>query len=277
MVSEASPLRVVEAEYDDPYFNLAVEEAIPTLVGAGEVPPTLRVWRNKNAVVIGRFQCPELEVDLNLAVSKGIRVVRRFTGGGAVYHDMGNVNYALSFRDRSPDMREYFRLVGESVAAGLESLGKSGFAYSPLNDITYGPSKVSGLAASLGDGYIFVHGALLVSADLSVLSSVLRPPPEKFEGKAVRSVAKRVLNVSDVLQRKVSYEEIKSALMKGFQSVMGVTPYEDDLSKRELELAQELYDKKYSTLEWSLGSLTLCPTTEEERELIRKACLGDQG
>jgi len=268
-------VRVVEAEYEDPYYNLAVEEAIPLSVAKGIAPPTLRFWRNKSAVVIGRFQCPELEVDLKLAAQKGIRVVRRFTGGGAVYHDMGNVNYALSLPSgQNPDMRKYFQQVGDSVAAGLNQLIGQGFSYVPLNDIAYKESKISGLAASVGDGYVFVHGALLASVDLNLLSSVLRPPPEKFEGKAVRSVAKRVMNLSEIAGRNLSFEEIKAALVRGFEGVMGFEAYEGQLTEKEEELAKKLYDEKYSTLDWSLGSLTLCPTTEEEKELIKRVSLG---
>ncbi|MGC8631128.1 MAG: lipoate--protein ligase family protein [Thermoprotei archaeon] len=268
-------LRVVEAEYEEPYYNLAVEEAIPLAVAEGKVPATLRFWRNKNAVVIGRFQCPELEVNLKLAAEKGVRVVRRFTGGGAVYHDLGNINYALSIPSgQNPDMRKYFQLVGDSVSAGLNELAGPGFAYAPLNDIAYKDNKVSGLAASVGDGYIFVHGALLASVDLDLLSSILNPPPEKFEGKAIRSVAKRVINISEIAGRRLSFEEIKAALTDGFKQVMGLEPYDAELTEEELKLAQKLYEEKYSTLDWSMGSLTLCPTTDEERELIRKVSLG---
>jgi lipoate-protein ligase A len=271
-------VRILEAEFDDPYYNLAVEEAIPLAVGRGISDPTLRFWRNKNAVVIGRFQCPELEVDLRLAAEKGVRVVRRFTGGGAVYHDRGNVNYALSLRsDANPDMRAYFEMVGKSVAAGLNKLAGPGFSYVPLNDIAYRESKVSGLAASVGEGYVFVHGALLANVDLSLLSSVLRPPPEKFEGKAVRSVAKRVINLSEIAGRNVTFEEVRDATVEGFKEVMGFEPYRDELSDEEEKIADQLYKDKYSTLEWSLGSLTLCPTTPEERELIRKVSLGKRG
>ncbi|MDP7976036.1 MAG: biotin/lipoate A/B protein ligase family protein [TACK group archaeon] len=271
-------VRVLEAEYEDPYYNLAVEEAIPIAVGRGLVDPTLRFWRNRNAVVIGRFQCPELEVNLKLAAEKGVRVVRRFTGGGAVYHDMGNVNYALSLRsEQNPDMRAYFEKVGNSVAAGLNRLAGPGFSYVPLNDIAYKESKVSGLAASIGEGYIFVHGALLANVDLNLLSSVLRPPPEKFEGKAVRSVAKRVANLSEIANRILSFEEIADAIIEGFKEVMGFEPYRAELSEEEKKIADQLYKEKYSTLDWSLGSLTLCPTTPEERELIRKVSLGKRG
>src|SRR5881628_1017661 len=91
--------RLVDLEYrDNPFMNLAVEEAIPRMVGEGKAPSTVRFWHNSNTIVLGCFQSAELEVNFEECKETGTKVVRRFTGGGAVYHDGGNLNYAISLR-----------------------------------------------------------------------------------------------------------------------------------------------------------------------------------
>src|SRR5947199_6334129 len=90
--------RLVDHEYrDNPSMNLAVEEAIPRMVGEGKAPSTVRFWHNSNTIVIGCFQSAKLEVNMQACKETGTEIVRRFTGGGAVYHDSGNLNYAISY------------------------------------------------------------------------------------------------------------------------------------------------------------------------------------
>ncbi len=251
--------RLIDVErLDDPYYNMAIEEAIPVAVGEGKVPNTLRFWRNDKTVVIGRFQCVRLEVDLSKCLEKGISVVRRFTGGGAVYHDSLNLNFALSVKKPSDifgdDLFENFRLFGEGIARGLRKLGLPA-EFVPINDVQIGGKKVSGMAGSVTDKYVFLHACLLVGSDLKVLGKVLKAPRKKLEAKRVRSVRARVTTLEAELGKGISMERVKKAISEGISEVLGVEFEVGELTPYEEELARKLYAEKYLTPEWNL----FCP------------------
>src|SRR6059036_4179579 len=133
--------RLVDHEYrDNPSMNLAVEEAIPRMVGEGAAPSTVRFWHNSNTIVLGCFQSAQLEVNFDACKQTGTQVVRRFTGGGAVYHDAGNLNYAISLREGHPvipkddNLQLVFRRLSEGTVKGLRDLGVSA-EFEPINDI----------------------------------------------------------------------------------------------------------------------------------------------
>ncbi len=236
----------------DPYMNLAFEEAFARARGAGLVPDTLRIWRNDRAVVVGYFQLASEEVDLSEAARLGVPVVRRFTGGGAVYHDLGNVNYALAVGAPSSDPIDYAygRLLRGALAA-LRRLGAEAEVEN-VNDIAVRGRKVSGAAATFRWGSCFIHGTLLVDADLGVLSRVLKPPPEKLRSKGVSEVKYRVANLSEILGRRISCREVVEALVEGFEELLGARAYLDVPTRMELEVARLLYRGKYSRPEWNL-------------------------
>lgn len=250
----ARELRVLLFEEpENPHMNLAFEEALARARGAGLVPDTLRVWRNSRTVVIGYFQLASEEVDLERARGEGVAVVRRFTGGGAVYHDLGNVNYSVAVAAeglRNPIEHAYSHLVRGLVNA-LKLLGLEARVEN-VNDVVAGGRKVSGTAASFRWGSCFVHGTLLVNADLEAMSRLLKPPPEKLKGKGVSDVKHRVANVAQLLGRKPSYREVVEALVRGFEELMGAEAYFDLPSREELEAARLLYERKYSRAEWNL-------------------------
>ncbi len=249
--------RLVDVEYrDDPFMNLAVEEAIPRAVGEGKAPDTVRFWCNANTVVLGCFQSAELEVNFEACKETGTLVVRRFTGGGAVYHDSGNLNYAISLKRGHPlvpgdDLQLVFRKMSEGAVQGLRRLGVKA-VFQPINDIQVDGKKVSGAAGSMRWGTIFHHGCILVASDLSILGKVLTVPKAKLADKHVASVQKRVTTVRDELGREVSTREVQEALVEGFRECYDVDVEKGELSKAEFAIAEELYDSKYSRPEWNL-------------------------
>jgi Lipoate-protein ligase A len=115
--------RFLDEEWEDPYFNMAVEEAVARSVGEGKAPNTIRFWRNPCAVVLGKFQQVSGEVNLRACQKWEVCVIRRFTGGGAVYHDPGNLNYSVSIHENSPDPLSMHRMSGNGVIEALESFG----------------------------------------------------------------------------------------------------------------------------------------------------------
>jgi len=137
--------RLLDLSDADPYVNMAIEEAVMRAVGAGQAPPTLRLCQNYIAVVIGYFQDAAEEVNLEACRQSGTAVVRRITGGGAVYHDRGNLNYALSIPLHDPrvpaNVLASYHLLCQGLIEALAELGLDA-EYAPINDIVVGGRKV---------------------------------------------------------------------------------------------------------------------------------------
>ena len=248
--------RLLEAEYDDPYLNMALEEAIPTMVGRRIVPETVRLWRNLRAVAIGRFQRVESEVDLEVCRRRCVDIVRRFTGGGAVYQDHGNLNYAISLQGDNSllrgDILEDFQSLSRGVISGLRRLGLNA-EYGRKNLIHIGGLKLSGIAGSSSAESFFLHGTLLVSTDLSILSEVLRGPGSLTSGRqGVQSVRSPVTSLRNALGGDICFEAVRKALLEGFEEAFQVNLVSNRPSREEEELARRLYETKYSKREWNL-------------------------
>lgn len=237
-------------------MSLAVEEAIPRKVGEGTAPNTIRFWRSANAVVVGRFQSTIREANLKACKKQGTTIIRRFTGGGAVYHDHGNLNYAISLRKHhslvSGDLSQTFKALSLGVIEGLRTLGLRAAEFKPINSIQIDGRKVSGAAGSLRWGTVFFHGSVLVSSNISVLSRVLKASEDK------------VTTLSDELGKTVSIKEAKEALIKGFERVYKIKLVKGGLTEEEEELAKTLCEKKYLTEEWNLGKQHKTYTTKND-------------
>ncbi len=249
--------RLVDLEYrDDPFMNMGVEEAIPRAVGEGRVPNTVRFWHNSNTIVLGCFQSADLEVNYNACKETGTTIVRRFTGGGAVYHDAGNLNYAISLKKGhhlvpEGDLQVVFRELSKGAVEGLKSLGVAA-EFQPINDIQIDGKKVSGAAGSVKWGTIFHHGCILVASDLAILGKVLNVPKAKLADRHVASVQKRVTTVRDELHEEVGTGRVRDAIVHGIENSYNVKLEEGRLTNGELANAKELYDTKYSTSKWNL-------------------------
>ncbi len=259
------------SDLETPHFNLVFEESFYTLVkNSEERKAVLRFWRNDKTIVIGRYQCAALEVNAIEARRLGVKLVRRFTGGGAVYHDWGNLNYALAFNKKVANVEsiaEAFKLVGEAVCKSLEYLGVDKPLFKPLNDIEVDGKKVSGLAASVSSKAVFVHGALLVSSDINTLWRVLRVSGEKLSDKFVRSRVKRVTTLAEILGSKVDLEKVVNVIAESIAEVLKAEITWRAHSEDELKKASELYSSKYSCLSWNLKYLDFVKSMISEEEL----------
>jgi|YelNatPaOPRAMG01_1025707.scaffolds.fasta_scaffold60598_2 lipoate-protein ligase A len=256
----SNDIRVLVAEWpSNQFFNLAFEEAFYR----ASDKPTMRFWRNDKVVVIGRLQSPVLEVNALEALRYGVKLVRRFTGGGAVYHDLGNLNYAIVLPYADMNIEEAFKLVGEVIVEALKTLGLEKAYYRPLNDIEVDGLKISGLAATRSHDRVFVHGAMLVSSNIELLWRVLKISSEKLiDKKLTQSRVKRVITIREALGRSIDPGEVQEAITSALQRKLGLKPLNSDLSKKELEQAVKLYWEKYSRSEWNLAF------TEELRNLL---------
>ena len=231
----------LETGSTDPAYNLAFEEFVLTHRTEGDI---LILWQNDNAVIIGRNQNTAEEIDQGFVDAHGIRVVRRNTGGGAVYHDLGNLNY--SFITDAGASKATFT---DPVIRALHSLGLDA-EVSGRNDILVSGKKVSGTAQQVSKGRVLHHGTLLFDSDSSMITGALTPDPGKFQSKGVKSVRSRVGNIRTFLKQDMDIAAFWAHLKRTLGDA-GMTC--DALSVRELAEVARLKAEKYDTWQWNFG------------------------
>ncbi|WMT43097.1 lipoate--protein ligase [Paenibacillus sp. D2_2] len=183
--------RIILSEEHNPYYNLALEEELLRGVNSDEV--ILYLWQNEKTVVIGRNQNPYLECDVPQLAANGVRLARRISGGGAVYHDLGNLNFTFIYQEHNKNLEQQLHVIKQAV----EALGVT-VEFSGRNDLTIQGQKFSGHAFYGENGHEFHHGTLMVDVDLSQLSQVLRPSKLKMQAKGITSVKSRVVNLQQL-------------------------------------------------------------------------------
>lgn len=199
-------MRFLKLETKDPHLNLAVEEY---LFRHAE-DDVFMLWQNAPTVVIGKNQNAYAEIDMGHMQKKGIALARRITGGGAVYHDLGNLNYTFvstAKKDRTLD----FAFFAQPIIEALASLGVPA-SLSGRNDLEVNGLKISGSAQYACGGRVLHHGTLLFDADLDALSAVLRVDEEKIKGRAIRSTRARVTNLRPFLPSLADTDEFCHAI-----------------------------------------------------------------
>lgn len=226
----------------DPYFNLASEEYLLRQKNGYYI----YLWVNSPAVIVGINQNTLQEVNLGFTEDNGIKVVRRQTGGGAVYHDLDNICYTvIAPFDKDADN---YRKFTAPVIEYLNSLGVKA-EFSGRNDITVEGKKISGNAQTVVGNRIMHHGTLLFHTDMSVLSSALKPNKLKMESKGIKSVRARVGNIYDFLPVKMSAKNFLDGLSDFFKK--SCTEYSFD--KDDIAAINKLVENKYSRYEWNVG------------------------
>lgn len=237
--------KYLETGSTSPYYNLAFEEFVLRNRRDGNY---LLLWQNDNTIVVGQNQNTEAEINRTYVDAHKIQVVRRTTGGGAVYHDLGNLNYSF-ITDAGQKERLSMAIFTEPVVKALEGLGLHAEA-SGRNDILVEGRKVSGTAQRLLNDRILYHGTLLFDSDSTMVAGALRVDPAKFQSKSAKSVRSRIGNIRDFLKTDMTIQEFW-AYLKNTLSEGGVV--EDALSAEELSAVEELNRTKYSTWEWNFG------------------------
>lgn len=237
---------------DNAFLSMGIDEAILRLNAEGKSPNTLRFWRwQPSAVSIGCFQSLEKEVALDVAKKYGVDVVRRITGGGAVFHDHdGELTYSLVCREEEmpKDIIESYKIICGGLVNGLETLGLKA-EFKPVNDVQVGGKKISGSAQTRRWGSILQHGTILISPNIKMMFELLKVTPEKISDKFIESVFERVTTIEKAIGKKPSFEEVRAVMVRGFEKALGVKFYEGELTAEEMELAVELA-RKYSSEEW---------------------------
>ena len=230
----------------DVYFNMAFDEYALEQLPLDE--PLFFLWQNRSAVIIGINQNIHAEVDLDYARQNDIDVARRITGGGAVYHDLGNLNYTIV--GRSTDMERDYPEYARYMLQALQSLGIRA-ELSGRNDILVDGRKVSGYAKRVYKDRLMVHGTLMYDVDIEQLTRVLTPPTSKLESKGIASVKSRVLNLREYLPQYTDINALTQALERYLSR-----QYQDGevrLNEYQLNEIQSMAREKFATHDWLYG------------------------
>ena len=235
--------RMIDYSSEDPAMNLAIDEAILRSVLENNGLNTLRLWQNPPAVVIGHFQDPKSVASIVDCESLGIRIFRRVSGGGAVYHDYGNVNYSIIVRKPSlavgvENVERSYSFFCVGVVEGLWMLGVQ--ACNSVGNIVVEGRKISGSAQHRLYDAILHHGTCMVNVDFSMLGHALKiPHPNAI-----------LVNLSEIL-RSITIEETKNAIRKGYEKTCGVSFKKGSLTPNEIRTATSLYQTKYNNTDWN--------------------------
>lgn len=230
----------------DPRYNLALEEYVFYNLKFAE--PVLLLWQNSPSVIIGRYQNTIEEINYDFVEENKISVVRRNTGGGAVYHDLGNLNYSLIVPAVESGID--FKTFTIPLIKALRSYGIHA-EQSGRNDILVDGCKFSGNAQQLYKEKLLHHGTIMFDVNVGQMVKALRVKPGKIESKGIKSVRSRVINLSSYFPKDMDIYEFKQLLLAFFNREYGVWQY--DLSEKEQFEVKQLKDQKYSSWDWNYG------------------------
>ena len=230
----------------DPYFNLATEEYVLKEIKED----SFMLWRNEPSIIVGKHQNTLAEINLDYVRENNIKVVRRLSGGGAVFHDLGNLNFTFTMQGQGNNLID-FRKYTEPILEVLIKLGIDA-RFEGRNDLTIEGKKFSGNAMHIWKSKVLSHGTLLFSSHMPDLSAALNADPLKFKDKAVKSVRSRVTNISEHLKSPMDVMEfstlIENHIMEKYPDAV---LYE--FSKHDLQRIKELIESRYGTWEWNFG------------------------
>lgn len=243
----------------DPSYNLAMEQYVFDCLPRDRM--YFMLWQNDNSIIVGKYQNTLSEINLEAVERRGIRVVRRLSGGGAVYHDMGNLNFTF-ITDAASGTALDMKLFCQPVVRTLAALGVHA-EVNGRNDITIDGKKFSGNSQYLRQGRVMHHGTIMFNSDLSVVSEALQVDPTKFQTKGVRSVRSRVTNVADHLDRPVSLPEFRRILLENILRENPGQPY--PLTPKDLAAVEKLREERYATWDWNYGQSPACTVLRRRR------------
>ena len=229
-------INYIESTTYDPYANLAMEEYL--MLHCGETECILYLWQNEHTIVIGRNQNPWKECHLTQLEESGGHLVRRLSGGGAVYHDLQNMNYTIIGKNPSP----------QPMVDALRSLGVPA-ELTGRNDIFVEGRKVSGYARRVSHNQEIIHGTLMYDVDLDTLIKVLDTPTSKMQAKGISSVKSRVANLKEYLPQFSSLDELQAKLQEVLSAGDGQMP----LSAEQIAEVRKQADEKFSTWDFIYG------------------------
>lgn len=234
----------------DPRINLAIEEYV--LNEFGENDTYLLFYINEPSIIIGRNQNTVEEINTDYVEEKGIHVVRRLSGGGAVYHDLGNLNFSFITKDDGESFHNFAKFT-EPVVSALQKLGVPA-ELQGRNDLVANGRKVSGNAQFSTKGRMFSHGTLMYDSEIEEVVRSLRVKTEKIQSKGIKSIRSRVANISEFMDEKLTMDEFKAHILRHIfdvDDVKDVPQYE--LTEEDWKNIHEISENRYQKWEWNYG------------------------
>lgn len=231
----------------DPYFNIAAEEYVLKHFRRD----CFMLWRNEPCIIVGKHQNTLAEINLDYVKEKQIKVVRRLSGGGAVFHDLGNLNFTFVANEEPGSNLVDFHKFTKPILDVLKKLDINA-EFAGRNDLVIDGRKFSGNAEHVFGHRVLHHGTLLFSAVMSDLTNALNVDPSKFTDKAVKSVRSRVTNISEHLKQELTVIEFRDLIMK---HIIETTPDSEvySFTDEDIEAISKLRDEKYATNDWNYG------------------------
>jgi lipoate-protein ligase A len=236
------------------YGNLATEEALIECCQSDTFRPTVRIWINQTAAIVGRYQDVTLEVDEEYCVRNCIPIARRFTGGGTVYHDDGNLNLTVLSEMRDIDLQET-RLRNLLIVQELLSQFGVTSSINPPNAILVHGKKISGASAAVRREYFLWHASILVSTSLESIAQALSPSRKPARTNRVRSHWEPITNLVSSTGRPVEMREVKKMIVTAAEKILGNQLEGSALTSCEERTAKRLHNQKYSSAEWNRKGL----------------------
>ena len=248
----------LESPSREPYFNLALEEYVFERMDKSK--SYFLLWQNDNTIVVGKYQNTAEEIDQAYVDAHHIRVARRLSGGGAVYHDRGNLNFTFIV-DRADAPGLNFKVFVQPVVEALARFGVHA-EFTGRNDLTIDGMKFSGNAQYARRGRLLHHGCIMLDSNLTSVADALRVKEAKFDSKAVKSVRSRVTTINAHAPAPISMEEFKGALKECAMASGELEPC--TLTEEDLAAIRKLRDEKYATWAWNYG---FSPAYDMRREM----------
>lgn len=234
----------------DPQINLALEEYV--LENFGETDTYLLFYINEPSIIIGRNQNTIEEINTDYVDGNGIKVVRRLSGGGAVYHDLGNLNFSFITQDDGDSFHNFAKFT-EPVVEALNALGVPA-ELKGRNDLLADGRKISGNAQFATKGRMFSHGTLMFDSEIEHVVAALNVKKEKIESKGIKSIRSRVVNISEFLDEKITMQEFKDLILRSIfevDDVKDVPQYV--LTEEDWENVHKISEERYQNWEWNFG------------------------
>src|SRR5690625_2944129 len=234
----------------DPSINLALEEYV--LNNFGEQDTYLLFYINQPSIIIGRNQNTIEEINTDYVDDKGIKVVRRLSGGGAVYHDEGNLNFSFITKDDGDSFQDFAKFT-QPVVEALNKIGVPA-ALEGRNDLVADGRKISGNAMFSTKGRMFSHGTLMFDSEIEHVVSALNDKKEKIESKDIKSIRSRVANISEYLEEKITMNEFKELILRyifDVEDAADVPRYE--LTEEDWENIYKISEERYQKWDWNYG------------------------
>ncbi|MGL5256948.1 MAG: lipoate--protein ligase [Proteocatella sp.] len=246
--------KIIISGENNPYYNIALEKELFENVGDDE--SILYLWQNEKTVVVGRNQNPFMECNVEKIISDGGYIARRVSGGGAVYHDLGNLNFTFISSVQDSDIAKQIEIIKAAVLKfGIISEA------SGRNDILTNGKKFSGHAFYEEDGKSFHHGTLMLDVDTDYLVSILKPSSLKLNSKGIASVKQRVINLKDI-NKDITVSSMCEALKESFEQTYGKA---SSIQRYTLEVHKPKYYDDFKSEQWIFGESPEYDLIKEEK------------